>query len=843
MSDRCLARKVRLYLVAGLIASSFLGGGTWVGAQPTPERPPERRRSRVPVRPAPEARAAQGVAVDRLRYPHGRQFADIRDFGAKADGSDCTLAIQAAHDSLLDTNGQAGFQNGTQGVVYIPSGRWTCLSPVWLDGDRIELHGEGPSSVLTTSNVGAPPVILGLRRKTIWRGGTLFAKLPHTFAPDHRVDLFGKLDQTAARAPGQRFGLRPLPPSNTTGRADHFLTFWAGPPCFGAYDYWEGTQTLTIQFCIENPAGKQIGKGHLMGMGGKNDFGGPSPWILMTTDSTYTDSKYHFLFRTRDRSKDGKSQPRDFSFGDTTATGIQRVAIQVDFRNGNAQGLCNLQAFINGVQVPVTRGFGTRLATASDSEPSFTPEDQIHFVPNESNTFTVFAAAHTLSYPLYGISAYNLYGLRFNNALLYEDRGPGKAEQRIDHKPVNDYLRYFDPATDHASTICWLPLTDKPHEPGRVTDRLVLVNHGAPAHGYQSYGLFTLNEREYSTYDVVVGSKLSSVRLETALDSGAALALGNCFECWLSNCEFAGGWYGVGSMNTGGYDYKLHNNTMSGRDAAFYGYAMMVESDTMTRVDAGRTFLRLSNCKAKFNNIKIGNMDSVFKTDALIKIHGSGAYGSEYEFDTIETDNENSSAPATALIYAERHPTMETVLKVSNVVTGNLAPGVPVIKLVDYYGGDRNIGPGYLWAKHILASDGFLVETDSPYWRGVITDSVDVLENEVIRNTGPEGSSRVLMESRVEGLPKAGRFVQGGHRLIVWNPKPGQPAEYVCTQCGTAAWSADFRYQRGYLVSFEGKEYRARDASQNASPPDEKHWTLVGEGRAPVWKAVEMVAP
>ena len=87
-----------------------------------------------------------------------------------------------------------------RGVVLIPSGRWSVYSPVWFDGDYIELHGVGSTSVITSGPISCPPVILGKKRLENWKpqqAGGHFGRMPKVFTTDHRVDLFGKLDSVA----------------------------------------------------------------------------------------------------------------------------------------------------------------------------------------------------------------------------------------------------------------------------------------------------------------------------------------------------------------------------------------------------------------------------------------------------------------------------------------------------------------------------------------------------------------------------------------------------------------------------------------------------------------------
>lgn len=81
---------------------------------------------------------------------HKPPFRNVRDFGAKADGSDDTAAIQAAIDY---TNSPSGTPQGA-GTVYFPPGVYTITSPIDLatvfansnNNNSICLLGEGGAS-------------------------------------------------------------------------------------------------------------------------------------------------------------------------------------------------------------------------------------------------------------------------------------------------------------------------------------------------------------------------------------------------------------------------------------------------------------------------------------------------------------------------------------------------------------------------------------------------------------------------------------------------------------------------------------------------------------------------
>src|SRR6478672_2157272 len=100
--DQPPVRAAWLALASALVMATVLGPGVEARAQPSTERRKPRGLGGSPL----EERAGPGASAERMRHPFGRQVADIRDFGARPDGSDCTVAIQAAHDSLLSPGGQ-----------------------------------------------------------------------------------------------------------------------------------------------------------------------------------------------------------------------------------------------------------------------------------------------------------------------------------------------------------------------------------------------------------------------------------------------------------------------------------------------------------------------------------------------------------------------------------------------------------------------------------------------------------------------------------------------------------------------------------------------------------------
>jgi hypothetical protein len=648
--------------------------------------------------------------------------------------------------------------------------------------------------------------------------------MPRVFATDHRVDLFGKLDNVACPERGRLYGLRTYSPSAKADRADHYITFWAQPPCFGSYDYWASTQKLMIQICLDGPGGA-VSPGAIMGMGAKGDFGGPAPWILQAGDNLFQSSKYHFMFRTQEGglAQDGTNYVREFSFGNINSKGIQRIAIQLDFTTKNADGLCNIQVYVNGRQVPVTREFGTRLSKATSNEPSFTAPDHLHFTANEAGNFT-WAAAGNTSQPLYGINGLNLYGFRIGNEPLYKDLGPGSAETRIDGRPNNDSLRYLDPSTDRASTICYLPMTDQPHEPGRATDRLVRVAHGAAAKGGYSYAMFhAASFNEIYGDGSAIGNRLRNIRLETENECGVALALGRAFDCRLYDSEFVGGWYGVASTNEGGYDYIFNNNLMSGRDAAFYGMAMIIEGHGLSRVDVGRTLLRFTGCNVRWSDIRIGDVNG---TEAYIKITGDSGYGSQYKFDLLDIDNEGKPLPTVAAIYCERHNTPVTILDVQNVNPGTVPNGVPMIKLVDRYpvGHAGDAGLGKLYVRNVLTQQ-VGIQTDGPGWEGVVEDITPCPIWRI--HTGKDGQSNVVVRQRLDRLPSYGAWQANAHIIELRHPTPGGAQAYLCSRSGIGTWD-ESEYGPAYFVFRNGTVYVSKDTNKN-SPPPSAHWTAVGE--------------
>jgi hypothetical protein len=100
-------------------------------------------------------------------------YADLRTpaFGANINGTSNENALQAAHDALLSTTPGGtldGGPNSSQGIVNLPPGTWLTSKPVWWDGDQIALVGRSDRTSIVQSLTGAPPVMVGFKRRTAW---------------------------------------------------------------------------------------------------------------------------------------------------------------------------------------------------------------------------------------------------------------------------------------------------------------------------------------------------------------------------------------------------------------------------------------------------------------------------------------------------------------------------------------------------------------------------------------------------------------------------------------------------------------------------------------------------
>lgn len=661
-----------------------------------PQGPPGDRGESGP--PGPPGRDAQPA--------YGSRTADIRAFGASPTSADNAPAIQAAIDSL-------GPQGGR---VFVPSGEWRIRQPIWLDRDFVTLHGEGRSSVLRMLDYG-PPVLI-CRRSADW-DRRVMPTVPAEFAADHRVDCYAKLDASVAAQPGVKHGLTTKSPSSGSADADHFLSVMSYPPAFGAEPLLDQERRLCIDLAYEGSSTALCGIG---------DTITPSPWHLSIVDGPGGQPVYRFALAVDGTAMDG---PRYCTFPGAGGSGVRRVAVQVALDRADNQGRCEIRAWVDGQEQPVTRGPGLKLLTTRPSsaefpyaEGSFAVTDRLTFKRNKLYSFHVGNAAAIDSGFMGRVDGLTVYGLTVSAEAPYASDVAGQ-QVRIDGGPLNDAYRFDSDAyrfnngggRDASKLIAQLWL-GAPVESG-PRGRLVRLTTGSWDGGAKVMGLMLPDAGKIREAPVRAPAIRDLTIVGTPNVGGAGALLHQFVDLTLDRVTISGATHGVAQLYTGAnYNVRLLGLCgLYGFDAWYLGTDQIIECDGLARQYVGNSAVRLAACDARLGRIDTGGLASG-NPARVVEILPLNDYAAQYEFSYINHDQEGP--PASTILYCEKGPGGDHSLYVGSVYPGATDPAVPTVDLVDT---TRNRAVGRAWLRNIngpypVRASGQWRPGAAPVWQG-----------------------------------------------------------------------------------------------------------------------------
>ena len=668
------------------------------------------------------------------------------------------------------------------------------------------------------------------------------ATIPTVFAADHRMDLWNsgtpKLDSSMVTAANQRWGITGKSPSSGSPWADHSIAFPFGLPSCGAgnpADHWEKTQGLVIDIAIEAFDGGPL-TNNICGMGAPTPTGRPSPWWLSARTG---DDSYVLEFFTSEGVRDSFRSSRACTFGHPSlASGVTRITVQVDFLNNtdgttDTSAICDIHAWVNGVNQAVTRSYGTQLTTATGTEPSFTAGDNLHFAASSPfKPFTLFNYASDMEESAYPSlrSRDKVYGLRIDSVPKYT---PGLGPQSIAAGgTLNDAYRYgITGAT--AGLVAALDTTQAPTADYQGKWVRMIGNVST---GFTHYGLFVPS----FTDRALGGPDKSKVKDLTIMGhwGSANILVGPIIDMELGNLQLVTGadQVAIGGTFQSCYTTRVHDCIVGDgqwSSIAAWGWGGYLEHLTCNSA-GGDCFIRLDGCGNIYvRDVTIGAISDSLK--AAVMITGDTDYSSRYVVEQLSVDNEGAPAPSLGIIYCERHFTGMTRLYVRDITPGTIPPWVPIVKLVDNgvpnFNGRGAYGPGVANVSNIEGS-GMLVQTDGPGWTGTIDGWVcpDISGFSNSHNhVGTDGVTNFLGRMRLTSLPTGGSHQKNGVTVEILQPGASANARYICSASGYGTWNSATVYPLNAMVWSGSSVYQATAANTNSAPPS-ANWTAV-----PVW--------
>jgi hypothetical protein len=684
---------------------------------------------------------------------HGPLWFDAREFGVSMNNPDNGPALQAAHDAAAAAVAASLTADGAKvptATVFIPAskGAYPIRTPVFVDSSYVEFRGErGGTRVAMTPTFGFPPFIVGVPR--IGRG-----KVPDaTYRPDLWNGGNPKLDSTVVSGPGQKWGLR----TNT----DAYMLCPTGVFSHGPFsptyptlpDSWHETPQLTIDFAIEGFASGQVpGGASLFGLG-SNGYGPSTPFTICTS----APNTYVLLVSTQ-AAKFGPAANNYYSFSSGSATGVQRITVQIDLPNRQ------VTAYVNGIQVAVSGG-GVLPGGVSLNE----------------NQYDVFVINQNGSAPPGSGSAdFGLYGLCLSRSIRYANNGVGQPQVRADGGQISDGYRFYSPSVNYppsqydANAIGHLQFTENP-----ATAPRHLTIAGGPAAGGRACSALLLNGNSFGI--PVVENRFTDLQINAEQCYGMAVCLGNVLSQYFSGVNAFGGLYGIGNLVTGAnYVIRLSNCYLAGNDSGYFGYASLIEMDTITFANNGRVAMRLAGCNLNARNIFV---TAAGAPQYALAMFTSMDYGGGYSITNVICDNEGTTYDL-AGIYCERHSYVSTQLYLDNIYFGTVG-GVPLIQLKDV--GEFPAFPSaYIEARGVSGDATYsIVDVDGPGWAGLLSNcSADNASH--VTNLRTFGTPRLVVEDRSSKTPpRYGSWIAGTSQLVIAGPVDGQFQEMRVAADGT----------------------------------------------------------
>lgn len=642
-----------------------------------------------PARPAAALRKPAGPAS-------GPLWVNVLDFGARADNgaTDNSGPFQAAIDRVSAIKGTWGTHGG---VVYVPSSAETYgfYDSVFIDHDGITLQGDSRETAnLVMMGMAAPVLIVGVRRsEPFLDGGTWKGIKP---GPGNRVDLFGKLDFSAAPVARKRWGFR--------SRGNSFLQFQATPFTLGsklkeeknASEGWGDTSAFTLDLCCEPPLGEPFPvNAPLAGMG-RVDPLEPGPFLLKVGNDPRTLS---LLYRSASMVAEDPSRFDGFDFTLGNATPPYRIAVSVDLQAGRWEAYVNGRARpVTGVRTKATMG---RIAAASGET----------FAPNRWEPWLVGALGERgpTGQPSSGIDL-RVYGLRLSRVARYKADDKGR-QYRVDtNRPPDDQWAYFG---DDKDTVAFLPFDDPPSD-----SRIVPVVNGGAAYGNRSTGFLFHTKTPHGARNVVI----KDLTIVGAGPYSYGVAVGAVIELHLERLHVRNAAYAIGSiLRRDNYRIHLEDLHLEGFESGYFGYEQIIIADRIMFDYSGRNTIKLVGCGSRWRDVLVAfwspGAEHTFEAIAI-------GYGGAHTLENFVIDFEGPTyRPGGAAVYCEAHPNRPaTSLRLRDCFFGTLGKDVALIELKGAALANQNFAPGWFDAENVQAytSQPGTLRIDGPLWRGSI---------------------------------------------------------------------------------------------------------------------------
>lgn len=709
--------------------------------------------------------------------PANPRFLDLADpqWGLRS-GPDMSAVLQAAHDYVRDHGG---------GAVHLPPGDYGIEKDVWWDSDWVELVGSG--RVLTSLSTGPlASVIFGFPRTP---GGRVLGN-------GHRVDLFGKLDASAAPAAGRRWGLRTHDP--VTGSWG-FPTFNTSPFQFGRWatgseayrpDYWATISTLNIDLALDAPTGT-LAAGQIMGVIEGNATLLPGPLYCW-----YDGADFWLRFATVE--SDGSVVIRRiYVRGPSIVIGVNRISVEVDLAGAT------VRAWWNRTQ---------RAVDLSQIGDGWAPVAGRRFLAPKVGQFNLGA-----------ISAYSVEwgnsdtiscvaqldrtfcGLRYTAAAVYANDGVGQPQRRSDNATLNDLSQFFG---DDSATFGYLALIDPPG-PGRC----VTVYPGF-AGGPMSRGIFISNGDDtldpgdqrflghgHILNDASQGQALRDLTIRCgSYQWTPPIIIGTLWNFGgIERIRIArGGVFGIGTLISGNsFPVPLRDCELHGTDAAVFLYACIGSLRDCNVSGAGRSMMRFISCGVQIE----GNVTGFTPSSCF-------EYGYEFidgvlsSVADVNFDAEGAAARPKGFIYAQSHGVVaddRLVVRDCTIGFGLFSNGseAPVIVLdIGVVGDTGSSGHGRFAMEGLLVQvgagdvSGPMVRVMSPgrVWAGTVRAGRARVKGSFGSPGGVEwvrydydsaiGSIEVELDEQ-DIPPNKNTWARNSFVLRAPDPRPGQYAQWI----------------------------------------------------------------